>query len=387
MADDPLPVLREALERCLDALSDTAITSGDRAGWLSWHLDAEGEPRRMVGGSSSLYDGDAGVAWALGTLAAATGRQDLADLAAGAARNLRPTGSGGLLGGQAGLALSVMRAGAPSVPLPDPATVPGADLTNGVAGLLLAQVRTDACGPATVAAVELLEGSARQTPMGVCWPESDEPEGRPLCGMAHGNSGIALALAEAAAAHPPCTAQAAALAIEALRWESAWFNPIAGGWPDLRTDPPTHPALWCHGAAGMAAVRLRLLQLPASLGLPTALLRAEAEAAVVACGAELARVLRSGGPPHGGLTLCHGLGGPLDALMLAHETWGVEEHLDAARYFAAAAVAALGDAPLAWPAGVRADGSAALFVGVAGVAVMLARLVHPGSVPSPSLLL
>lgn len=387
MVDDPMPTLRDALKQCLDALTGTVITSGDRAGWLTWHLDAEGEPQRMVGGSSSLYDGDAGVAWALGTLAAPTGRQDLADLAAGAARNLRPTGSGGLLGGQAGLALGTMRAKVTPVTLPDPATVAGADLTNGTAGLLLAQVRTGACGPATVAAVELLRHSARQTPVGVCWPESDEPEGRALCGMAHGNSGIALALAEAAAAHPPCADQATALAVEALRWESAWFDPIAGGWPDLRTDPPTHPALWCHGAAGMAAVRLRLLQLPAALGLPTDLLRAEAEAAVVACGADLARVLGGGGPLHGGLTLCHGLGGPLDALLLAHETWGVEEHLDAARHFAAVAIAVLGDDPLAWPAGVRADGSVALFVGVAGAAVMLARLVHPESVPSPALLL
>lgn len=387
MAEDPMPVLRDALERCLDALAHTVITSGDRAGWFTWDLDADGEPQQLVGGRSGLYDGDAGVAWALGTLAAPMAREDLAELATSAARNLHPTEGDGLLSGQAGLVLGAMRAGLPSGELPEPTTATGMDLTHGVAGVLLAQVRTQSCGRATIAAVDLLERSARATPMGVCWPESDEPAGRALCGMSHGNSGIALALAEAAAAHPPCAARATALAVEALRWESAWFDPMAGGWPDLRTDPPTHPALWCHGAAGMAAVRLRLLQLPDSLGLPVHLLRAEAEAAVVACGADLAQVVGSGVAPHAGLSLCHGLGGPLDALVLASETWGVEAHLDAARSFAAATLSVLGDDPLAWPAGVRADGSAALFVGVAGAAVVLARLVHPESVPSPSLLL
>lgn len=387
MADDPMPVLRDALERCLDALTDTAITSGDRAGWLSWDLDNEGEPLRMIGGRSALYDGDAGLAWALGSFATTAGREGLAALATGAARNLRETGRQGLLDGRAGIALGQVRAGVPPGPLPHPGAVPGADLTTGLAGLLLAQVRIGVCSTATDEAVELLRASARSSPVGVCWSESEAPDGRPLCGLSHGNSGIALALAEAAAAHPPCTERAVALAVEALRWESAWFDPLIGGWPDLRSKPPTHPALWCHGAAGIAAVRLRLLQLPASLGLPRDLIRAEAEAAVVACGSHLARTLADPRPPPGGLTLCHGLGGPLDALLLAHETWGVAEHLTAARHFAATAVATLGDDPLAWPSGVRAEGSAGLFVGVAGVALVLARLLSPGAVKSPALLL
>lgn len=385
--DDPLPVLHDALRRCLDALTDTVVTSGDRAGWLSWDLGGDGEPQRMVGGRPALYDGDAGVAWALGTLSATAGRDELGALARAAARGPGGTGRHGLFDGRAGVALGQMRAGVVPVALPHPGAMPGADLTCGLAGLLLAQVRLGVCGTATDEAVELLRASARSTPVGVSWPESEGPDGRPLCGMSHGNSGIALALAEAAVAHPPCAEQAIALAVEALRWESAWFDPLVGGWPDLRSEPPTHPALWCHGAAGMAAVRLRLLQLPDSLGLPKDLIRAEAEAAVVACGSDLARTLADPRPAPGGLTLCHGLGGPLEALVLAHETWGVVDHLDAARHFAAAAVATLGNDPLAWPAGVRADGSAALFVGVAGVALVLARLLEPDAVKSPALLL
>lgn len=387
MPEDPaLPLLRKTLERCLDAITATALTAGDRAGWPSWELDAGGEPVCMVGGRPSLYDGDAGMAWALAALARATDREDLAGLAMWAAHSMLHADEPGLLSGQAGIALAHHASGQSPGQLPDPSAFQGADLTGGLAGLLLAQVRMGRCGTPTVVAVDRLHEMATATPTGVCWPESNEPEGRPLCGMAHGNSGIALALAEAAAAHPPCAAKAAALAVQALRWESAWFSPIDGGWPDLRTEPPAHPALWCHGAAGIAAVRLRLLQLPAGLGLPADLLRAEAEAAVAACGTELQRELGSGGVP-GGLTLCHGLGGPLEALVLASETWQVRAHLDAARQLAAAAVDMLDDDPLAWPAGVRAAGSTGLFVGVAGAALVLARLLDPGRLTSPALLL
>lgn len=401
MADldrDPVPVLEDALERCLDALEGTAIRSGGRAGWLSWELDGAAEPVRMLGGRPALYDGDAGVAWALAGLADFTGRSDLRELGRAALRNAGavplpdsfPPGPG-LLDGAAGVLLA---AGALGVAVPDGpavATCTGSDLTSGLAGVLLAQVRSGTCGPSTGEAVALLRDRALPTPLGVCWsePSVDDPAGRPLCGLAHGNSGIALALAEAAVAHPSCAREAAPLAAEALRWEAAWFDPVVGGWPDLRSEPPAFPALWCHGAAGIAVVRLRLLELTAAgldLGFPVEALRAEAEAAVGACGADVARAVAHPGPPPGGLTLCHGLGGPLEALVLASEVWGVPGHLEAARHYAAAAVERMGEDPLAWPAGIRAGGSAALFVGVSGAALVLARLLEPARVPSPALL-
>lgn len=381
-----LRLLRTSLNRCLDAITATTIRDGGRAGWLSWDLAADGEPRRMVGGRPGLYDGDAGMAWALAALARATDRKDLGELAAAVAHTLCDASQPGLLSGQTGISLAQHAAGQTPRQLPDPSTVAGSDLTSGLAGLLLAQVRMGCCGPATLDAVERLTMMATQTPVGVCWPESNSSEGKPLCGMAHGNSGIALALAEAAAAYPPCAGKATELAVQALRWESAWFNPVLGLWPDLRTNPPVYPALWCHGAAGIAAVRLRLLHLRAGLGLPADQLRAEAEAAVAACGTELQRELSSGTMP-AGLTLCHGLGGPLEALILAHETWNVKSHLGAARQYAAAALDMLEEDPLAWPSGLRASGSTGLFVGVAGAALVLSRLLNPEQIASPALLL
>ncbi len=418
-------VLEAALERCVDALTGTAVRAGDRVGWLTWDLGPEGRPERLVGGRACLYDGDAGVAWALAQLARATGRTDLLDLAARAARTAdvasrRAGGGGGLLDGAAGVAVAlaavqevVADRPAPSAAplgarLPAAASIAASDLTSGLAGLLLARARTRALGPETLVAVEELQRRSRRGPIGVAWPDPTTPdpvEGRPLCGLSHGNSGIALALVEAAAVHPACARPALALAAEALRWEAAWFDPVRGGWPDLRGSEPSYPALWCHGAAGIAATRLRLgrllregLDVDAGDGLDSEgalsadTLRAEAEEGVRACGVELARAV--GAVAHmgeaalaGGLTLCHGLGGPIDVLLLAHDEWGVTEHLDAARHLAAAVVDALDPDPLTWPAGVRASGSTGLFVGLAGVAVVLARLVRPGTgVASPSLL-
>lgn len=410
-ARGPDAILREALDRCIDALVDSAIHAQDRAGWLSWDIAADGEAYRMVGGNPSLYDGDAGVAWALVQLARLDGRSDLLDLAVRAARTIERRAStplsGGLLDGDAGIVVALSAVSEASlrarrqdsvVVLPSPASVPAVDVTGGLAGLLMAQARTGTCGTSTVEAVTLLGSRSRMDPLGVCWPNPlnpDPSDGRPLCGMSHGNSGVALALIEAAAAYPPCAARALDLAADALRWEAAWFDPMKGGWPDLRSDPPGFPALWCHGAAGIGAARLRMLRLCDEAGLdpgiPADTLRAEAELAVQACGAELARIADSlitgASVPGGGLTLCHGLGGPLDVLALASETWGVQAHLEAARAFAAAIVSSLGTDPLEWPAGVRAPGSVGLFVGVAGAAVVLARLQHPQlGLASPSLL-
>jgi lantibiotic modifying enzyme len=401
-------ILEAALDGCIDALVSTAIHSGDRVGWLSWELDAHGTPARMVGGRANLYDGDAGVAWALAQLARATDRSDLADLAecaAGSAlRAVEGQPLGGLLDSATGVVLVAESVGVARGALGSASIgalrsasidIEATDLTSGLAGLVLAQSR--AAQGSTPDAVRSLAARASRHPVGVCWPDplaADERAARPLLGLAHGNSGIALALAEAACCDERTAGVALPLLRDALRWEAAWFDPIVGGWPDLRSDEAGYPTMWCHGAAGIGATRLRMLQLEGDgldLGSAATSVRAEAEAAVQACGSELARAAAS--VPQfgdaallGGLTLCHGLGGALDVLVLASER-GAPTHLDAARRFAETIVGALPEDPLAWSAGVRAEGSVSLFLGLAGAAVVLARLLHPDRVASPSLLI
>jgi lantibiotic modifying enzyme len=154
-------------------------------------------------------------------------------------------------------------------------------------------------------------------------------------------------------------------------------------------------AMWCHGAAGIWAVRLRLLQLQRAgvdLPIPAATLQAEAEAALHACARALTEAVQRGhqyGPDGIGhrLTLCHGLRSAIDLLLLAHEVLGSPEHLAGAQLFSDQLLGVLGDDPLLWPAGVGTGASTGLFVGLAGTAFVLARAGYPEHrIAAPSLL-
>jgi lantibiotic modifying enzyme len=228
--------------------------------------------------------------------------------------------------------------------------------------------------------LDKLAGAAVVGPVGSCWPDPSAADQRPLCGLAHGASGVALALAEAAAQRSILTADARSMIGAALAWERAWFDPIRGSWPDLRGDSISYPAWWCHGAAGIGLVRLRLLVLQRAdldLGLSEPSLLAEAGAAIRAGSAELASALAGGGHP-AGLTLCHGAGGVLELLTLAAEVFDVEEHLLLGQQFAAQLLAGLDRDPLRWTTGLPVLGGGGLFLGLGGAAAVLARLAFPG---------
>lgn len=384
--------LRSAVGACLDLLRDTVIEAGDQVSWPTWMLGESGAPERCTAGRSPLYDGDAGIAWTLQRLGSALDRPDAAALgsrATAAIRCRRPLFDAGLLAGRCGIALVDAGAELPGTHA-DPAAfihlTPGSDLTDGLAGALLVHARSPhgSAGLATMIVDALRERSERQV-WGRGWPDptQDGTDGRPLCGMAHGASGIAWSLVESAWRWPQLADSALSLATEALGFESAWSDPMHGGWPDLRGIRPVWAARWCHGAAGAAAVRLRLLELSA-LGLSAPwsddTLRAEIEVAIQACGAEVWREREAwrtyGADAVGqGWTICHGIGSTAAVLDLAATTLAEPRHrelaLDTARDFLDIA----GDDPAAWPCGLEgADGDLGLFNGVAGTAALLADL-------------
>jgi len=402
----------EAVERCADALVESATWDRGRAGWLSWDLVTPNGRHALRGGNPSLYDGDAGTAWACAYLARVLDRADLADLARAGATHaiarVQTVRTPGLLTGRTGVqaaAHAISELIGEAIPglrelecAPADASV-GFDVTDGLAGLVLATVRCNMPPQEALDGVRLLAAAARPQPLGCSWvgPEivGESLSGRTLCGVAHGNSGIAWALAEAAWAYPEIAAPALTLCGRALRWEAAWFDPMRSAWPDLRTVPPGYPALWCHGAAGIGAVRLRLLQLQRAgldIPLPAATLQADAEAALQACAQALTMALQRGqqygpsGLPHG-LTLCHGLGAAIDLMLLAFDVLGSPDHLAGAQFFADEVLAILGEDAWRWPSGHEAGNSTGLFLGLAGTAMVLARAGDPDyRVPAPSLL-
>ena len=407
MTRHPVCTAESVAARAIDALLAVRVESGAQVGWPAWALTDPAVPARMAVDDVTLYNGDAGIAWALGGLGQAMGRPELADLgrraAARALDAARTLPGEGLLAGRAGVRLAAyangIAAGAGPV-RPD-----ASDLTDGAAGVLLAHVRTGTTPDGEL--VRLLARRAVAQEVGWAWADDpggsgpgeqggpatvEAPRAMPLLGLAHGASGVALALAEAAAIAPDLR-PGLALAVGGLAWESGWFDPIQG-WPDLRSDEPTFPVWWCHGAAGITTVRLRLLQLAqdgVDLGMPLASLRAQAHAGVQLCLEHVEAAVASldtDEVPSGGLTLCHGLGGALDALALASAVSGEAEHREVAAAALGRVAAAMGDDPMGWPCGTREPGSSSLFLGLAGVAMVAARLAWPDAgVPSPSLLL
>lgn len=226
---------------------------------------------------------------------------------------------------------------------------------------------------------EHLLATAVRHPWGWAW--NSDPDAPPLCGLAHGASGMAWALGELAATVPD--ERFTQTVLGARRYERSWFDSTTNSWPDLRPDvspagaPPLRPALWCHGAIGIGLSRLALYRLALyRLGADPSL-AAESACALQAAGAAAAETLETG--PYRGLTICHGIGGSVLLMLAANDTLGEPQHLAAARWVADQVLAQLGtDDAARWPSGVRDGGfSPGLMTGLAGTMYVLARAADP----------
>jgi len=182
-----------------------------------------------------------------------------------------------------------------------------------------------------------------------------------------------------------------AAAREAFRYERSWYSPERCAWPDLR-DPkeksiadgtwPGWMTAWCHGALGIGAVRLRLYEASGDI---TAL--AEASAAIQA--ARLL-VMQAGIGLQAGqvsdVTLCHGLGGAAELLLLAYEVFDLHDHLRAARQVGRLCLNVYARNGQTWTCGLRgAEHVPGLFLGLAGIGTTLLRLHDPSVIGSPLL--
>ncbi|GAA1983975.1 type 2 lanthipeptide synthetase LanM family protein [Catenulispora subtropica] len=135
------------------------------------------------------------------------------------------------------------------------------ELVAGPAGavvplLQLAAVTGERCWTDIAARVgEVLCDAALVRDRGVTWPTARWPEG--LGGCAHGATGIGWALARLALATGD--RRAAETAHAAFAFEESCYDPVAGGWRDLREIEPGLTAnAWCHGSVGIALTNLDL---------------------------------------------------------------------------------------------------------------------------------
>ncbi|MDZ7576969.1 MAG: type 2 lanthipeptide synthetase LanM [Candidatus Nanopelagicales bacterium] len=95
------------------------------------------------------------------------------------------------------------------------------------------------------------------------WPVADARA--PLTGLAHGASGMGMALLEAGTVLDDDRIVEAGT--RAFTYERSVFNVGVGNWPDFREHPGREPGdssfmvAWCHGAPGIGLARMRALQL------------------------------------------------------------------------------------------------------------------------------
>lgn len=401
MTDDSADFLAGAL-RIGRRLCRDAVWADGRCGWLGWAIEPHGGQWLSVYRATGalLYDGTAGIGLFLARLARLSDDPIVRVTAEGALAQalstcdaLEAAGEYGFHSGLSGIAWACDEAGralehdglfarADGV-LRRAARLPPRrdrlDVVNGSAGLipaLVAAARRDADGTLLAAAVshgEHLLALATRGELGWSWDTLGTPGERHLLGLAHGASGIAVALAEVGAATGRGDFLAGAEA--ALAYERGLFRPAEGNWPDLRgfvqTGPTGEPPCmiaWCHGAPGIGLARLALSALLP--GDPR--VRDEAETAVRTTAANLA----AGGT--GNFSLCHGDAGNAELLVSAAGSFGRPELLRLARATAAEALRRFESSGAPWPCGVPGAGETpGLMLGTAGIGHFLLRLHDP----------
>lgn len=266
-----------------------------------------------------------------------------------------------------------------------------ADLIGGLAGIVVALTAMHRLAPdpcfidACRVACDRLVGMRRESLGGSSWPDAHGPG---LCGLAHGTSGIVWALRDAAELTGDY--HFAEVAADGLSYERSWFAANESNWPDLRNPPPEEGApgwpgsmiAWCHGAIGIGALRWRIYEQSGDLAA-----LAEASASIHAARVLtvwVRRALKEGEP--GDVTLCHGLGGAVELLLLAHEITGLEEHHRAAHRVGDLCLEIFRANHRTWTTGLAgAHHVPGLMAGTSGVGATMLRLHDITAIGSPLL--
>jgi lantibiotic biosynthesis protein len=206
--------------------------------------------------------------------------------------------------------------------------------------------------------------------------------GVPLCGFAHGSSGMGLALIECGVHCGRRDWIEGGLA--AFRYEDRLFDADRHNWPDLREYGPrpgdgaspraSFMVAWCHGAAGIGLARLRALRL-----LP----RRKKELAVgVRRALSATAATFKATPEYADASPCHGRAGLAETLLYATEILGDRRYAaQASKRWTASVRARPADA--SWPCGVASGrNNPSLMLGYAGIGYALLRADRPRQTPS-----
>jgi hypothetical protein len=206
-------------------------------------------------------------------------------------------------------------------------------------------------------------------------------EPHPMTGLAHGVAGIGLALLEIHAT----TGRTDFLetARGAFAFVDSQFDPTRGNWADQlpselshgTSSAPIFSVAWCHGAPGIALAQIRAAALDKAR---TEVYLDRVQAAIAATLAAIDDQLEA---TRGDASLCHGLSGLGEVILIAGQLLEKPTYLERAGALARELIdryGAAGD----WPSGVPSGGpNPSLMLGLAGIGYWLLRLHNPVNVP------
>jgi lantibiotic modifying enzyme len=351
------------------ALAAAARLPGGRPEWGSLASQAVW-PAVVEGLAGPLTASASGLGWCSGWLGIARG----AGLVAAWTRDDRLAAAARLLAGRAVETLAHDPDQCPDYP----------DLLDGLAGHLTAVLaagldpaREPARGAAAAALLDRLLGHSVSEPRSgdLRWPMAGT--GTSVIGLAHGGSGVTVALAAAGTAglSSALDIDLADVIDRTLRWEEGHFRAEVGGWPDLRVGSDVPGLAWCHGAPGVGLAAAYRARAGYGTGSEETYLRART-------------VIQQLGPTAGADpfdgTLCHGLAGLVELHLAGAEAWPAvaDEHLADARLLARRLTRAGRDGRPGWTCGVRGGLTPNVLTGLAGVTYALVRCHDPALAPS-----
>lgn len=224
---------------------------------------------------------------------------------------------------------------------------------------------------------------AQRSDIGWAWSTMPSTEvEHPLCGYAHGASGIALALLELFTITGDEGMRHAA--DEALRYEDYWFDDERGNYPDFRKPSQTmmmpqqnqrsYMMAWCHGAPGAGTARVRAYELTGDERY-----RHQAEKTIASTSNQLQQTIHIEGSNY---SLCHGMGGNAALLIYAAQVFDDPSYKSAADIVGNAGIEQYPKKRLPWACGVQQAGETpSLMLGTAGIGCFYLGLHNPAYLP------
>ncbi len=390
-------------------LAREAIWDGDSCNWLGCGLEVMNGQYTIVQKtfSSDMYNGTAGIAFFLAHLYEETKDEIIKETLKGAVNQILSsdddiTSNYGYFGGRLGIASTLITIG-DIVGRKDWSKVGWdrlflicskdiqpyeIDVIGGVAGAIPVllqhyhQSNNAVILKAAVRCGNYLVEKATKTATNWSW---NAIQGQPgLTGYSHGTAGMALALLELFNVTKDNTYYAGAM--YGFNFERELYNPQVQNWPDLRelegpqaNAPATHGEAWCHGAPGIALSRARAYELTDNI-----IFKQEAEAALMTTHRNVYSGINNQ-TQAANFSLCHGLAGNADILIIGGQKLGKPEYLELAQQAGNLGIARYGNTGLAWPSGVSDPSGATvgmeftpgLLLGVAGTGYFYLRLANP----------